>query len=287
MEGLAALEAFNGTVSPLLYGFGIAAIIAETVYMARTHAGRDIESRRLGVKCGALAFGAEGVFYATGLLAIQAWVYEHRLFDLGLHWWVWVLTFVINDLMFYVSHRLQHRCRFLWAVHVVHHSPKHYDLTTGIRGSVLGFAVTFPFYAWIPILGIHPLVVLIVDKLFKFYGLAYHTEYVRKLGWVDRFLVTPSNHRVHHATNPQYLDRNYGGFFILFDRLFGTFVPEEQPCTYGLVKDWDGRELWDCQFHELRDLWRDVRSADALGDKLRHVWKPPGWKPVDRAGAIA
>ncbi len=275
---LPTLEAFNETVSPLLYVFGIGAIIAETIYMVRNHAGRDIESRRLGVKCGLLAFGAEGVFYATGMLVLMAWVYEHRLFDLGFGPEVWLLTFVVNDLMFYVSHRLSHRCRILWAIHVVHHSPKHYDLTTGIRGSMLGFASTFPFYAWIPLLGIHPLVALTVDKLFKFYGLAYHTEYVGRLGWFDRVFVSPSNHRVHHATNPQYLDRNYGGAFILFDRLFGTYVPEEEPCTYGLVKDWHSYELWDCQVHEFRDIWRDVRDAPDLPTALGHVFMPPDWR---------
>ena len=279
MQGLPAIEAFNASVSPVLYGFAIVAIVAETLYLIRAQAGRDVRCRRLGVKCGALAFGAEGLFQATALLAMQAWVYEHRVFDLGLHPWVWVLTLVLNDLMFYVSHRMQHRCRILWAVHVVHHSPKHYDLTTGIRGSVLGWLVVFPFYVWIPILGIHPLIVVIVDKVFKFYGLAYHTELVGRLGWVDRVLVTPSTHRVHHATNPGYLDKNYGGFCLLFDRLFGSWVPEGEPCTYGLVKDWHGYGLWDCQFHELRDLWRDVKAASSAGDKLRYVFMPPGWKP--------
>lgn len=279
MDGLASLEAFNAGVSPALYAFGVAAIIAETLTMVRRRTGRDVASRRLGVKCGVLAFGAEGVFQATAMLAMQAWVYEHRLFDLGLHWWVWGLAWVVNDAMFYLSHRLQHRVRFLWAVHVVHHSPRHYDLTTGIRGSVLGWAVTSPFYVWIPLLGIHPLVVLIVDKIFKFYGLAYHTELIRKLGWLDRVLVTPANHRVHHATNPQYLDRNYGGFFIGFDRLLGTFEPEVEDCRYGLVKDWHGDGLWDCQFHELRDLWRDVRAAPTLSLKLQHALRPPDWQP--------
>jgi sterol desaturase/sphingolipid hydroxylase (fatty acid hydroxylase superfamily) len=282
VQGLAAIEAFNESVSPALYGFGIAAIVAETLYMVRSHSGRDVASRTLGVKCGILAFGAEGIFQATAMLALQTWVYQHRLFDLGLHWWVWLLCFVVNDTMFYVSHRLQHRCRLLWAIHVVHHSPKHYDLTTGIRGSVLGWLAAFPFYVWIPILGIHPLVVLIVDKVFKFYGLAYHTEFIQKLGWLDRFLVTPSNHRVHHATNPHYLDRNYGGFFILYDRVLGTFEPEVEACRYGLVKDWHGYGLWDCQVHEFRDLWRDVRSASTWSQKIRHVFKPPGWQPEQR-----
>ena len=279
LDSLIAIERFNDVVEPALYAFGIGAIVAETLYLVRKKLPRDRESRRLGVLCGALAFGFEGLWQATALFALHMWVYEHRLFDLGFAPWVWVLCFGVNDLMFYVSHRAQHRCRILWALHVVHHSPRHYDLTTGVRGSALGFLGTLPFYWWVPLLGIHPLLVLTADKLFKFYGLAYHTEFVRSLGILDRILVTPSNHRVHHATNAQYIDRNYGGFLILFDRLFGSFEPEDEPCTYGLVKDWDGRELWDCQVHEFRDLWRDVRSACSLRDALGYVFRPPGWKP--------
>ncbi|MCP4922286.1 MAG: sterol desaturase family protein [Proteobacteria bacterium] len=199
--------------------------------------------------------------------------------DVGFEWWVWVGCFVVNDAMFYVSHRAGHEVRVLWAVHCVHHSPKHYDLTTGIRGSLFGVFTAFPFVAWIPLLGIHPLVFLIVDRVFKFYGLAYHTEAIGKLGWLDRWLITPSVHRVHHATNPQYLDRNYGGFFLGFDRLLGTWTPEEDEPVYGLTKDWNGTTVWDCQTHELRDLWRDVRSARSLGDAIRFALKPPGWRP--------
>ena len=120
---------------------------------------------------------------------------------------------------------------------------------------------------------------LVAIERFQFDRLGYRIEFVRSLGILDRILGTPSDHRVHYATNPQYIDRNYGGFLIIFDRLFGSFEPEDEPCTYGLVKDWDGRELWDCQVHEFRDLWRDARSACSLRDALGYVFRPPGWKP--------
>lgn len=175
-----------------------------------------MRSRRLGVVCGLLGFGAEAAAHATFAWLILNAVYQHRLFDLGFGATAWLLCFVLNDLMFYVSHRAQHRIRLLWAVHLVHHSARHYDLTTGVRGSVFGVLATFPFYAWIPLVGIHPLVFLFVDRLFKFYGLAYHTEFVRRLGPLEAVLVTPSSHRVHHAVNDGYIDRNYG---------CGTFGP--------------------------------------------------------------
>lgn len=277
---LAALQHLTDDISPALYGFGIAAIVAETLFLKLTRRPRDVASRRLGVLCGLLGFGVEAVVHATFALVALAWVYEHRLFDLGLGPSTWLLCFAVNDLMFYVSHRAQHEHRLLWAVHVVHHSAKHYDLTTGVRGSAFGVFATLPFYLWIPLLGIHPLVFLLVDKGFKFYGLAYHTEAIRRMGPLEALLVTPSSHRVHHATNPQYIDRNYGGFFIVFDRLFGTFVPEQEPCVYGLKKDWDGRKLIDAQLHELRDLWADVRGAGSVAEALAFLWKPPGWRPT-------
>ena len=279
MDSLVATTALLDGVTPMLYAFGIGLILLETVVMVVRDLPRDKKSRWLGVKCGVLAFGTEGILQATVLLALHFWVWEHRLFDLGFTPFAWLLCFVINDAMFYVSHRAQHRCRLLWAVHVVHHSPKHYDLTTGIRGSALGTLASFPFVLWIPLVGIHPVMFLVADKLFKFWGLAYHTESIGKLGWLDRIFVTPSNHRVHHATNPQYIDRNYGGLWVGFDRLLGTFEPEVEEPRYGLVKDWHGYGLIDCQVHEFRDLWRDMRGADSVADALRYAVMPPGWAP--------
>ncbi len=278
---LAAVEALRDSVSPTLYTFGALAIALETLWFVVTKTPRDAASRRLGIYCGILGFGVEGLLKATVALTALFWVYQHRIWDLGFGWEAWLAAFLANDLMFYVSHRAQHEVRLLWAVHCVHHSAKHYDFTTGVRGSALGAVSSLPFYLWIPLLGVHPVVMLLVDQIFKFYGLAYHTEAVRPLGPLEAVIVTPSSHRVHHATNPQYLDRNYGGFFILFDRLFGTFVPEDEPCVYGLKKDWHGYGVWDAQTHEFRDIWRDVRGARSLSEALRYVFGPPGWRPPD------
>lgn len=287
LDPVDALSRVNDALTPALYVFGIAAVLLETVAMRKLRPDRDKRSRWLGIKSGALAFGAAGLFHATALYAAQLWVYEHRALDLGFGVVAFAVCFVVNDLMFYLSHRHQHEVRALWAVHVVHHSARHYDLTTGVRGSVLGAIVTAPYVLWIPLIGVHPMVFLLVDTAFKFYGLAYHTEAVDKLGWLERWLITPSHHRVHHATNPQYLDRNYGGFFVLFDRLFGTFEPEVERPRYGLIKDWHGYGVWDCQVHELRDLWRDVRGAPGWGDRLRYLLKPPGWRPGTGAQTAA
>jgi len=266
-------------VTPLLYVFGIGAIVLEALVMVIRGLKRNKHERYLSIKCGILAFGVDGVLQATVIFAVQLWVYQYRFFDIGFVWWAWVLCFLVNDWMFYVSHRAQHESRLLWAAHVVHHSPRSYDLTTGIRGSIFGTVATLPFICWIPLLGVHPVMFLVADKLFKFYGLAYHTEAVDKLGWLDRVLITPSVHRVHHATNPQYIDKNYGGALLVFDRLFGTWEPEVETPRYGLVKDWHNYDLVDCQTHEIRDLWRDVHTAPTWADSIRYLYKPPGWAP--------
>lgn len=286
-QGLAGLELFSERLGPALYGFGIALIVLETVVLTVKKLPRDKKKRWISVWCGLLGFGTEGLVHATLLFGVQLWMYEHRLFELGTAWWVWLLCFVLNDLMFYVSHRAGHRVRLLWAVHCVHHSARSYDLTTGIRGSALGVFTSFPFVFWIPLLGIHPLLFLIVDKLFKFYGLAYHTEAVRKLGWLDKLLITPSVHRVHHATNPQYVDKNYGGFFLVFDHLFGSYEEELEQPAYGLVKPITPETVWEAQSHEFRDLWADMKGSANLGEALGYALMPPGWQPARLREAAA
>lgn len=269
------LERWKDVLTPALYGFAVVAILAESLFFAYSGRPRHARSRWLGIQCGLLAFGTGAAVSKLALFGVQTFAYQHRLFDLGVHWYTWVVCLVLNDLMFYVSHRLQHEVQLLWGVHAVHHSSTHYDLTAGVRGSVFDALVELPFYAWIPLLGIHPLVVLIVETVFRFYGLTYHTELVGKLGVLDEILVTPSNHRVHHGSDVQYLDCNYGGLFIVWDRLFGTFRRETKRPTYGLTKPWQGIGLVDCQLHVLADLWRRTRAVPSVLGKIRFLLKAP------------
>jgi sterol desaturase/sphingolipid hydroxylase (fatty acid hydroxylase superfamily) len=272
------LQALIASVSPSLYVFGAMIVALEAITFTFTRPQRDHRSRILSIKCGVLGFGFEYLLHAFGLFAAQLWIYQFRVFELGDGAEVFALCFIVNDLMFYVSHYAMHRVRLLWAIHCVHHCPRQYDLTTGICGSVLGPIAAAPFYIWIPILGIHPLIFLICDKTFKFVGLAYHTDIIGKLGFLEHVLVTPSSHRVHHASDAKYLDRNFGGLFIVFDKLFNTYAPEVETPQYGLTKDWHGESVWEYHVHELRDLFSDAQKAPRLADKIRYLIRPPGWR---------
>ena len=176
-----------------------------------------------------------------------------------------------------------HESAILWAAHVVHHQSEHYNLTTALRQTSSGALLGWIFYLPMAIAGVPPLVfgvVALVDLLYQYW---VHTEQVGKLGWFDRWFCSPSNHRVHHAVNDRYLDHNYGGILIIWDRIFGTFKEEDEPCVYGTrspLRSWD--PLWanaEVYWALARDSWRARRWSD----KLRIWFKPPGWRPAELA----
>ena len=200
-------------------------------------------------------------------------------------WFTWVLAFVLYDFCYYWLHRMGHERTILWAAHVAHHQSEDYNLTTALRQTSTGFLLGWIFFIPMYLLGIPAEVVVTVASLNLIYQFWVHTEHVPKLGWYEWIFVTPSNHRVHHAQNDVYMDRNYGGVFILWDRLFGTFQDElaEQPCVYGIrgpLRSWNPiRALTHIYVDMIRDSWhaRDWR------DKLR-VWVArTGWRPADVA----
>lgn len=200
-------------------------------------------------------------------------------------WWVWLLAFVLYDFCYYWLHRLGHERNVLWAAHSVHHQSEEYNLTTALRQTSSGFIFSWLFYLPLALLGVPPLVFITVASLNLLYQFWVHTRHIPKLGWLEWVLITPSNHRVHHAQNPAYLDRNYGGVFILWDRLFGTFKEEDpaEPVVFGVttpLASWN--PLWaNLQFYA--QLGHDARRAGSLWDKLRIWFMPTGWRPADVA----
>lgn len=219
-----------------------------------------------------------------GFVSLTAllWVWQFRFFDLGLHWWVFIVAFILDDMRYYWYHRIAHRVRWVWAEHVNHHSSQHYNLTTALRQSWTG-QITGMFILQVPLvlLGFHPAVIAFVYGFNLIYQFWIHTEAIGKM-WkpIELIFNTSSHHRVHHATNPRYLDANYAGTLIVWDRLFGTFVeelPEDMP-RYGIVRNIGTFNPVRVAFHEWAGLLRDVFSPGlTLRQRLMYMAAPPGW----------
>jgi sterol desaturase/sphingolipid hydroxylase (fatty acid hydroxylase superfamily) len=222
-----------------------------------------------------------GVLFGGLVLALSLWLYQFRILDIGWHWWAWALCFLLDDLAYYWAHRAGHRVRWFWASHVNHHSSQHYNLSTALRQTWTGFfAGTFIFKLPLVLIGFHPGMVAICAGVNLVYQFWIHTEAVSKLPrWFEAVMNTPSHHRVHHATNPRYLDRNYAGVFIVWDRMFGTFEeerPDEERIRYGIVRQLGSFHLLWAVFHEWIGMARDVRHAP-WRHKLSYLWREPGW----------
>ncbi len=219
--------------------------------------------------------------------AMLTWLYQHRLFTIPERWWAWVVLLFAEDLCYYAFHRTSHEVRIFWAAHVNHHSSEHYNLSTALRQSW-----TTPFTApwfWLPLalIGFPPWMILVQQAVSLLYQYWIHTEAIDRLGPLEWIFNTPSHHRVHHGSNPEYLDKNHGGIFILWDRLFGSFAAERAPVRYGLTTNVRTFHPVRIAFHEWRAMLAEVRRASSLRRALGILLRPPGWRPDDRAAARA
>ncbi|RYH00391.1 MAG: sterol desaturase family protein [Alphaproteobacteria bacterium] len=212
---------------------------------------------------------------------------SHKLTTLHLDTWQTVLLlFLGQEFCYYWFHRAAHRVRWFWCNHAVHHSPNDLNLTAALRIGLFGkLTGTFIFFAPLVWLGFEPRLVAQALTLNLLYQFWIHATWIPKLGWMEYVFNTPSAHRVHHASNPQYLDANYGGVLIIFDRLFGTYVAERKdiPIRYGLVKPQRSYNPLRVEFDEWVSLVRDMVKAPSLKDALAHVVMPPAWRPARAA----
>lgn len=193
----------------------------------------------------------------------------------------WALLFILEDLVFYIEHRVDHYCRLFWAVHVTHHSSEEFNLTTGFRSSVLQPLYRFIYFMPLVLLGFKPIDIIFMYSLTQIYGILVHTQYIDKMPkWFESVFVSPSHHRVHHASNVRYLDRNMGMVLIIWDRLFGTFQIElpNDPVKYGLTKQVENpHHLTKIIFHEWQNITSDLKKKLPLSIKLKYLIMPPGW----------
>jgi len=215
------------------------------------------------------------------LFASYSFVHRFAIFHIGYQWWSWVLLFFAEDLTYYVFHRSSHECRFFWASHVVHHSSQRYNLGTALRQTWTGgISFSFVFWLWLPLIGFPPIMVMTMQAISLLYQFWIHTELIRSLGPLEAFFNTPSHHRVHHASNARYLDRNHAGTLIIWDRLFGTFEPEDEsePLIYGLTRNINTYNPIRIAFHEWIDIARDLRASHTWSERWHFVFGRPGWK---------
>jgi len=193
--------------------------------------------------------------------------------------WAWVLLFFLDDFAYYWFHRISHEVRLFWASHVVHHSSQHFNLSTALRQTWVPMTY-FPFWMPIALLGYKPYMIFTMQAVSLMYQFWIHTERIGKLPRpVEYVFNTPSHHRVHHGANDIYLDRNYAGIMIIWDRMFGTFQGEEERVRYGLTKNIGTFRPFRVAFHEYRAMWRDVRAAGSWHDRLGYVFGGPAWQP--------
>jgi sterol desaturase/sphingolipid hydroxylase (fatty acid hydroxylase superfamily) len=233
----------------------------------------------LGMGIGNVAISG---FTTLGAMALWSWGYQHRLASLGQPalWWSWLLLFFAEDLCYYGFHRSHHGVRLLWAAHVNHHTSQYFNLSTALRQPWFT-PVTGPIF-WLPLalLGYPPAMILTAEAISLIYQFWIHTEAVRRLPRpVEWLFNTPSHHRVHHGKNVAYLDRNHGGVLILWDRLFGTFTPEQEPVRYGITHDIESFNPLTIAVHEFVSLAHDVRRSGSLRVALAYLFAPPGWSP--------
>ena len=208
--------------------------------------------------------------------------YQFHFFQWENPLWYWFWLIVLQDFFFYWIHRTEHSSRFFWAVHATHHSSEYFNLSVGFRSSVLEPIYRFVFYLPLPFLGFEAKDIMLSFSITQIYGLLVHTQFIRRIPIYEWIFVTPSHHRVHHASNVLYLDRNMGMFLIIWDKMFGTFQEEKEDIqiNYGLVVKKDLNSPVKVIFHEFKDIWNDFfkkHRHQPLSIRLKYVFAPPGW----------
>ena len=236
-----------------------------------------LENIFLTISNGSLDLLLRSLFY----FSVLAWCYNHHFVQIENTYLYWRLLFVLEDLAFYVEHRVDHYCRIFWAVHVTHHSSEDFNLTTGFRSSVLQPVYRFIYFIPLVLIGFKPIDIVFMYALTQTYGILVHTQYIQKMPkWFEAFFVSPSHHRVHHASNIIYLDKNMGMCLIIWDKIFGTYQEEleTEPVKYGLTKPLQQtNNPFKLIFHEWATMGKDLGKKTSITVKLKYLFMPPGW----------
>ena len=222
------------------------------------------------------------VFALKGItLALHFYLFQFKLFNLSALipvWALWILTFVMIDLVFYFYHRISHRVNFLWVIHMSHHSSEEMNFAVSFRQAWFGPISKLPFFMVLPLLGFDPTIIAVAGVVSTLWGIVGHTQIIGKLGPLEWIFNTPSHHRVHHGANSQYIDKNYGNLFIIWDKMFGTFEPEKAPVKYGLVNNVNTFNPVKITFMGWSAILKDIRKAKTVKEALSLTFGPPNTK---------
>lgn len=221
------------------------------------------------------------------LFYISILMYNLLPWRLHLNWWTLIPCYIILDFCSYWAHRISHHQRFWWATHVVHHSGEDYNLTTSFRLSWVQH-IKIIFYLPIALCGFHPIIFFVANQIVILFQFWVHTEYIKKLPrFVEYIFATPSNHRVHHGSQDKFINKNFAATFILWDRIFGTYQPEDEKAVYGLTHKLDNKgNPFYINFHEFIDIWKDVRSAKGIRKKMFYLFGDPIDVAKDKVSSI-
>jgi sterol desaturase/sphingolipid hydroxylase (fatty acid hydroxylase superfamily) len=216
------------------------------------------------------------------VLALSFYLYQFRLFELSTSlplWSQWLLTFLAIDLVFYCYHRLSHRVRVLWAVHMNHHCSQQMNFSVSFRQAWFGPISKIPFFAVLPLIGFDPSITVVVGVISTLWGVLGHTRWIGNLGPVVEFIFnTPSAHRVHHGSNPEYIDKNFGNLLMIWDRMFGTYAKEEAAVVFGLVSNIETNNPFVLTFYVWKNIFRDIQNSASFKNIWLSMFGPPEWQ---------
>lgn len=270
--------AVMGLISLAFIGLAVLESIWDRITGARPRLAETGANVAIAVVNELLNRTAYGLVFVVGLFLVE----PLALFEIPMTgWWSWALAILAADFSYYWMHRWEHEIRVLWAYHSVHHSSPEFNLTTAYRLAWVEGLVEWLFFLPLVVLGFDPVQALVAILVVVIYQTWIHTQKIGRLGWLDRVFNTPSVHRVHHGANDRYLDRNYGGILIVWDRLFGTYQPEEEPVTYGITEPLGSANPLVINFHEFLAIARDCLKSRRRSNLRRFIFGRPGWRPPE------
>lgn len=236
-----------------------------------------------------LAIGAMdqvcSLIYFTALYLVLQYVYTHfRFFSLEDHWYHWITAYIVIDFLSYWYHRISHRVNILWAGHVTHHSSEHFNFSNGFRTSFFQGINRIIFWSCLPLFGFSPVMLVIILKVSGLYDFLLHTQYIPKLGFLEKILITPSQHRVHHGRNDIYIDKNYGSTFVIWDKIFGTFQEETETVEYGIKGSYVDDNPFMAVGYYYHYLWHAMKMKRKFSDKIMLLFLPPDQTPKPEEG---